>query len=259
VTISYVKRYPDPAVRQRALFNYAWLAGLEPHVRLPPVIPGSGTAQLRFGHITGRHVLPADLTAVAAHLGGMHGAAHAIELNRARLGEPYRTRAGYTLPGFPDGRADAVARELATGAIPGTPLTAREGQRLITGADGPAAFYKDANPRNFLITPDGEVVTIDFDALTLAPFGYDLAKLIVTLAMTHGPIPAANTAAALDAYNCAATRQSAALPGVAREDLLTWAEIHHILTIRYAADGRYPCRWDQARPAGRTEGPHRWP
>ena len=29
---------------------------------------------------------------------------------------------------------------------------------------------------------------------------------------------------------------------------MDWAEIHHILTSRYAADGRYPCRWDQARP-----------
>ena len=65
---------------------------------------------------------------------------------------------------------------------PGTVLGARltgfaRAQRLIVAADGPAAFYKDANPRNFLITPAGHPVTIDFDDLTLAPFGYDLAKL----------------------------------------------------------------------------------
>jgi hypothetical protein len=28
-----------------------------------------------------------------------------------------------------------------------------------------------------------------------------------------------------------------------------WAEIHHILTARYADDGRYPFPWGQARPA----------
>jgi hypothetical protein len=28
-----------------------------------------------------------------------------------------------------------------------------------------------------------------------------------------------------------------------------WAEIHHILTARYADDGRYPFPWDQARPS----------
>ena len=27
-----------------------------------------------------------------------------------------------------------------------------------------------------------------------------------------------------------------------------WAEIHHILTARYTANGRYPFPWDQARP-----------
>lgn len=254
MSIFYVKLYPDPLARQRALFNYAWLAGLEPHVRLPPLIPGEGAGQLRFGHITGRHVLPADLTAVAAHLGAVHGAAHASELRQARLDKPYRTLAGYTLPGFPGSRADAVARELEAGSAPGTWLTAGEARRLITETDGPAAFYKDANPRNFLITPASEIVAIDFDDLTLAPFGYDLAKLVITLAMTHGPIPAGDIAAALEAYNSAATRQSATLPGVTWEELMTWAEVHHVLTSRYATGGRYPCHWDQARPTAHPEG-----
>jgi len=61
-----------------------------------------------------------------------------------------------------------------------------------------------------LITPDGLPVTIDFDDLTLAPFGYDLAKLVVTLAMTYGELPGEQIAAALFAYNTDAARQCAA-------------------------------------------------
>ena len=29
---------------------------------------------------------------------------------------------------------------------------------------------------------------------------------------------------------------------------MNWAEIHHILTSRYAADGRYPFCWNEVRP-----------
>jgi aminoglycoside phosphotransferase (APT) family kinase protein len=189
----------------------------------------------------------------------MHGDAHARELHQARLPQRYRTRAGHTLPGFPDGRVDAVARELRSGRVPDSRLTVHQAQELIMDVDGPAAFYKDANPRNFLITPGSTLVTIDFDDLTLAPFGYDLAKLVVTLAMTHGPVPAVTIAAALTSYNKAASRHCHSLPGVTWEELMGWGEIHHILTSRYAADGRYPCRWDQVRPDPAPEGASPWP
>jgi Ser/Thr protein kinase RdoA (MazF antagonist) len=212
-----------------------------------------------FEHANGRHARPEDLPLLAAHLGDMHGTAHARELHQARLPQQYRTRAGHTLPGFPDGRIDAMAREVLSGRVRDARLTVHEAQELIMDANGPAAFYKDANPRNFLITPAGTTVTIDFDDLTLAPFGYDLAKLIVTLAMTHGPIPAADIATALTAYNEAAARHCRSLPGVTREELMNWTEIHHILTSRYAVDGRYPCRWDQARPCLPPEGTSLWP
>ena len=39
--------------------------------------------------------------------------------------------------------------------------------------------------RNVLVTPSGPAL-VDFDDLTLAPFGYDLAKLVVSTAMTFG-------------------------------------------------------------------------
>jgi hypothetical protein len=89
--------------------------------------------------------------------------------------------------------------------------------------------------------------------------GYDLAKLIVTLAMAHGPIPAPDIATALSAYNAATARHYEALPSVTWDELMNWAEIHHILTSRYAADGRYPHRWDQVRPATPPRRDRTWP
>jgi hypothetical protein len=255
----YLKRYPDPRARQRALANYSWLAGLEPVVRLPRLLPAPDSERLMFEHVNGRHAQPEDLPLLAGCLGGMHGSAYVRELHQARLPQGHRAQVGYTLPSFPDGRIDAIARELRSGRVPDARLTVHEAQELILNVDGPAAFYKDANPRNFLINPEGAPVTIDFDDLTLAPFGYDLAKLIVTLAMTHGPIPAANISAALTSYNAAAARHCQTLPSVTREELMSWAEIHHILTSRYAAGGRYPLRWDQARPSAAREGATPWP
>lgn len=256
---SYLKHYPDPRGRQRALANYSWLASLGPAVRLPRILPALDNKHLVFEHVNGRHARPGDLPLVAASLGGMHGAAYAKELHQARLPERYRIRDGHTLPSFQEGRINAVARELRSGRVPDARLSAHEAQKLIMNADGPAAFYKDANPRNFLITPDGSVVTIDFDDLTLAPFGYDLAKLIVALAMTHGSIPDTSISSALTSYNKAAAAHCRSLPGLTPGELSNWTEIHCILTSRYAADGRYPYRWEQSRPDRLPEGATSWP
>jgi Ser/Thr protein kinase RdoA (MazF antagonist) len=189
----------------------------------------------------------------------VHGTAHTRELRNARIGQPFRTAGGHVMPSFPDGRADAVERELRSGHVPDAALTVDQAQRLLADANGPAAFYKDANPRNFLITPAGNLITIDFDELTLAPFGYDLAKLIVSLAMTYGPIPAALVARALTYYNTAAAAHSREVPGVTWDELMNWAKIHHILTSRYAADGRYAYQWNEVRPSTQPTGEPIWP
>ncbi|WP_300611618.1 phosphotransferase [Trebonia sp.] len=254
-----MKHYTSSAARQAAEANYRWLAGLESRLRLPELTAASGPV-LWFERIDGRYARPEDLVMLAAHLGDAHGSAYVTDLHQARLNQPYCAGLNHMLPSFPDRRVDAVARELRAGNVSGSGLmSVARAQRLLTEADGPAAFYKDSNPRNFLITPGGLPVTIDFDDLTLAPFGYDLAKLIVTLAMTYGALPRGQIAAALSAYNTAAARQCAALPGVTWAELMNWAEIHHILTSRYAADGRYSRRWHEVGPADGETGARTWP
>jgi SAM-dependent methyltransferase len=237
------KRYRDTASREQAEQNYRWLAALGAPLRLPPLLAAGGR-DLVFEHVDGRHAGPGDLIALASHLGALHARAHAAELHRARLARPLRTRSGHQIPGFPGTRLDALARNLCSGSVPRPALTAGQAERLLRAAcDGPAAFYRDASPRNYLITPAGPV-TVDFDDLTLAPSVYDLAKLVVTLAMTHGPLPAGQISAAIDAYNAAA-----------RTGPLTWkamtgfAEIHHILTARYVGAGGYRHTWDTVRPS----------
>jgi hypothetical protein len=259
MSMPFVKHYPSSAARQAAEANYRWLAALASRMRLPELTAASGPV-LCFERIGGRCARPADLVMLAAHLGDVHGSAYVTELHQADLNQPYCAVRGHMLPSFPHRRVDAVARELRAGNVPRAGLmSVTRAQRLLAGTCGPAAFYKDANPRNFLVTPDGLPVTVDFDDLTLAPFGYDLAKLVVTLAMTYGALPGDQIAAALRAYNTAAARQCAALPGVTWAELMNWAEIHHILTSRYAADGRYPCRWHEVRPASYRTGERPWP
>ena len=40
---------------------------------------------------------------------------------------------------------------------------------------------------------------------------------------------------------------------------MNWAEIHHILTSRYAADGRYGYQWNKVRPSSQPTGEPAWP
>jgi hypothetical protein len=258
MTGQFVKRYPDDRSQSRAENHYRWLAGLGNPLLLPE-LHAAARLDLCFEYIDGRHAHPADLTMLAGHLGDVHGTAYVRELRDARLDQPFRTSSGHVMPSFPDRRVDAVVRELRSGYVPDAALTIDQAQRLLADADGPAAFYKDANLRNFLLTPTGNPVSIDFDDLTLAPFGYDLAKLVVSLAMTYGLLPVALVDNALTAYNTGTAAHSRDVPGVSWDELMNWAEIHHILTSRYAADSRYAYQWNEVRPSSRTTGEPTWP
>lgn len=242
----FVKRYRDSAGRRTAVLNYQWLAGLGPPLRLPRLLWAEDqSAGLEL--IDGRHAGPADLVPLAHHLGAVHAAAHATELRHAQLSAPFATRTGHQIPGFLHRREAAIARELAAGRVHRPALSIGQAHALLRRAcAGPAAFYKDANPRNFLITPSGPV-TVDFDQLTLAPFGYDLAKLVVTLAMTHGALPGPRIADAIRAYNTA-IRHSAA-GALTWTQFMAWAEIQRILTSRYLGHHGYRHDWHDVRPA----------
>jgi hypothetical protein len=242
----FVKRYRDSAKRHIAELNYQWLADLGRPLRVPRLLWAEGQF-MGFEFVQGQHASPADLVPLARHLGAIHAAAHATELRHARLDAPFTTATGHQIPGFPDRRETALARELATHRVPGPTLTISQAHVLLRRAcAGPAAFYKDANPRNFLITPSGPV-TVDFDQLTLAPFGYDLAKLVVTLAMTHGALPGPQITEAIRAYNTAARHPRAGR--LTWAEFMAWAETHRILTSRYLGHHGYQHDWHNVRPA----------
>jgi hypothetical protein len=243
----FSKWYETADAGKAAVANHHWLAGLGTALRLPRLL-GVGERHVDFEHVHGRHAAPADLVMLAAHLGDVHGSAFVVELHRARLDRPHETGTGHRLPDFLARRVDAVQRRLRTGSVPDPMLNTDEAVRLLReAAPGPAAFYKDANPRNVILTGQGPV-TIDVDEVTLAPFGYDFAKLVVTVAMTHGTLPAATIAAALAAYNRTVNGHQPGLGNVTWIELMTWAEIHHILTSHYLGRGGYQHSWHRLRP-----------
>jgi Ser/Thr protein kinase RdoA (MazF antagonist) len=245
---SFTKTYRDPAACRTALANYRWLAGIGTGLGLPRLV-AAGPDRLVFEHVPGRHAIPSDLVPLASQLGDLHGAAHVDVLADARLDIPFVADAGLRIPDFLSPRLSALAARLAAGLVPDPLLDLPQAISLLGAAvDGATALYKDANPRNFLLTPGGPVA-VDFDDLTLAPFGYDLAKLIVTLAMTNGQVPISAIQQALDAYNRAADARRLGLGQVSLAALLTWAEIHHLLTSPYLGRNGYRFGWHTLRPA----------
>lgn len=223
----YVKHYADPARAVAAGPHLTWLAHLGSGVRLPHLHRGTAT-HLILEHLDGRPVQPADLEPVAAVLGRLHGTAYTRELHTAHLDRDYTTSTGLTIRRFPAGR-----------------------EHVLTDADTgltelPAALYKDCNLRNVVITADGPAL-VDFDDLTLAPFGYDLAKLIVSTAMTHGRPPANQIHAALHAYN-RAVHDTGAPAACTWPRFTRYTEIHHRLTARYVGRNGYQRPWPDVRP-----------
>lgn len=245
----FIKRYPDPDAASRAAANHRWLAGLGGPLRLPRLQSVKGCV-LQMDWVPGRHAHPDDLLSLAGHLGDVHGWLHTRALHAARLDDPRRDAPGHRLPDFLTGRLPTLRSRLHDG-VPGALFTPDAAERLLRAATtGPACLYKDTNPRNVLLTPEGPI-HVDLDDVTLAPFGYDLAKLVVTLAMTHGAPPRGAISAALAAYNGAADRHRPGLGRVTLAALLGWAEVHHTLTWRYLGRNGYRYGWHTLRPAAR--------
>ena len=216
----HLKEYANRHRAAEAVAHLRWLTTLDAGVRLPTMEFHAGT-RVGLEHLTGRTIAPDDLPAVADALGRLHAAAHRHALHLATISQPYRA-GNMLITDFVSPRRRALQRQ----PVPYQGL--------------PTALYKDANVRNFLITTDG-VALIDFDDLTLAPFGYDLAKLIVTTAMTFGePGNIPNT---LAAYNARISPN--ACPA---SHLRCYAELHHDLTVGYLGRNGYRHRWTDLRP-----------
>ncbi|MET8540973.1 phosphotransferase [Kitasatospora sp. NPDC004799] len=247
---TFTKTYDHPLLQQRSLAHQAWLTGVNPDVRTPRVVeqrPG----EIVYEHLDGRHAGPADLVALAGLLGRQHTAAYFRELVHARLDASFTSGGTITLDGFIDGRRERLRHLLTSESVPEPALTLEAVEGWLQKAAGmPAAFYKDANPRNFLV--NGAIVAvIDFDSLTLAPFGYDLAKLVVSTTMTSGPLVQETVQEALDTYN--GHPRSRGLPGCTRREFAAWCEFHHALTAPYLGTNGYRFGWHTARPGWTTD------
>lgn len=228
----FVKRYPSQDRAAEARDHWNWLAGLESGVRLP-LLRSATPRELVFEHLGSRRPNADDLGVLAQALGRLHAAAHGEHLHAARLDEPFPTQHGLIISDF----ATPRRRALETMPLP------------VSGL--PVALYKDANIRNFLLADDG-VAIVDFDDLTLAPFGYDLAKLVVSTAMTHGRLEPHEVELALEKYNSHTTRAHPHTTCSMR-DLRAYAEFHHLLTGRYLGRNGYRYSWPEVRPWRESE------
>lgn len=231
----FVKTYQCPQRAAAARTHRDWLEGLECDVRLP-ALRSAGPQQLVFEHLGHRQPGPADLGVLAQALGRLHAAAYTRQLHAAQLDEPFTAPHGHVIADFVSPRQ---------GALDQMPLP-------VAGL--PVAFYKDANIRNFLLTDDG-VAIVDFDDLTLAPFGYDLAKLIVSTAMTHGHLDPQLVEQALEAYNTHTAQAGGQATACPPARLRAYAEFHHLLTAHYLHRNGYQHAWPQVRPWRHAEVP----
>jgi Ser/Thr protein kinase RdoA (MazF antagonist) len=232
----FVKRYDDPERCAAAAAHHAWLAGLGSGVRLPALV-ARGARHLLFERLSGRAPDVEDLPRAAAALGRLHAAAHHHELQAARLDRPHTTSTGLVIPDFASPRQAALHHAAAATGIPGSVIDA-----VLARAGDPVTFYKDPNIRNYLAN-DNEVAVVDFDDLTLAPFGYDLAGLLVTASMTYGRLADRSITRCLRAYRVAVAPQICSLA-----DLKRYAELHHLLTLRYLGRNGYRHPWPTVRP-----------
>ncbi|MEV0898182.1 phosphotransferase [Actinoplanes sp. NPDC049802] len=224
---AFVKRYRDPACGLAAQAHLRWWDDLGAGIRLPHRFPGTAT-HLILERISGHTPELGDLPQVAAALGRLHGIAYARHLHQAHLDRPFDTGAGLTIADFYTGRHRVLA------------------DSGLDTAGLPAAVYKDANIRNFLITKSGPAL-LDFDDLTLAPFGYDLAKLVVSAVMTTGSSALSYTTALLAIYNDHVTAAGGPAAPCTLWQFASYADIHGLLTARYLHTNGYRHPW----PAGR--------
>ncbi|SNX88519.1 phosphotransferase family enzyme [Streptomyces sp. TLI_55] len=238
----FTKHYTDSTRVSAAVRHHWWLVEHALPLRLP-TLGVTGPYSVSYQWIEGRPARPKDLPRLAQLLGNAHGAAWTRDLHAADLCEPHRFEDGTAFADYVTPRRAALQRRLEQGHLPGKAALHAMWSLLDKTAEGPAVFYKDSNPRNFLITETGTVFTIDTDDLTLAPPAYDLAKLVTTLVMTYGPLRPTAIDAALVLYNEAAARHNVRLGGTDRDRLDDFLALHAVLTAPYLGRHGYLHSW----------------
>lgn len=238
----FTKRYAIPERAAGAVRHYRWINEHAKPLR-QPALHTIGPGSLTFERVEGSSVRPEDLPRMAELLGHAHGAAWASDLQSASLGIPHRFQDGTTFDDYVGPRKIALRRRHEQGYLPDEVALYAMLALLDETAQGPFAFYKDSNPRNFIITSTGDIVTVDTDDLSLAPMGYDLAKLIATLHLTYGPLTDQAVNAALLAYNAAAGSYGARLGATDRERLDDFLALHAVLTAPYVGRNGYRYNW----------------
>ncbi|GGY07350.1 phosphotransferase [Streptomyces minutiscleroticus] len=238
----FTKHYGTPRQMASAARHHAWLAEHAQPLRLP-TLTVVGPTSLTYEWIDGRAARTEDLLPLAGLLGDAHGGAWTTDLRLPPLNRPHRFQDGIAFGDYIGPRQTALRRRLEQGYLPDHIALHAMLTLLEKSAEGPTAFYKDSNPRNFIITEAGDIYTVDTDDLTLAPMGYDLAKLITTLVLTYGPLsdPAIDTA--LLVYNEAAERHDPRLGTTDRERLDDFLALHAVLTAPYEGRNGYRYSW----------------
>lgn len=240
--LHFTKRYPTPERTAAAARHYRWIGQHVKPLRQPALI-STGSDSLTFEWIEGRPVRPEDLPHMAELLGRAHGAAWSSDLQTASLNTPHCFQDGTAFDDYLGPREAALRRRHAQGYLPDNVSLNAMLRLLEETAQGPSAFYKDSNPRNFIITNAGDIVTVDTDDLSLAPMGYDLAKLIATLHLTYGPLTEQAINGALFAYNASAGCYGARLAATDRERLDDFLVVHAVLTAPYVGRNGYRDSW----------------
>ncbi|MEJ8639079.1 phosphotransferase [Streptomyces sp. MS2.AVA.5] len=236
----FTKHYETPERAAGAARHYRWIKEHAKPLR-QPALHEIAPASLTFERVEGRSVRPEDLPRMAELLGHAHGAAWRSDLQSASLGTPHQFNDGTPFDDYLGTREIALWRRHEQGYLPNKAALYAMLRLLEETAQGPLAFYKDSNPRNFIITAAGDIVTVDTDDLSLAPMGYDLGKLIATLHLTYGPLTDQAVNTALCAYNTAAGCYGSRLGATNRGRLDDFLALHAVLTAPYV--GRNGYRW----------------
>ncbi|MFD4344075.1 phosphotransferase [Streptomyces coelicoflavus] len=235
---SFTKHYAEPERAAGAVRHYRWLTEHAKPLR-QPVLHTVRPNSLTFERIEGHSVHLEDLPRVAELMGHAHGAAWTSDLRSASLDTPYHFLDGTTFDDYLGPRKRALRRRHEQGYLPSKAALHAMLGLLEATAEGPCAFYKDSNPRNFIVTSTQDIVAVDTDDLSLAPMGYDLAKLIATLHLTYGPLTDQAVTTALLAYNAAARRHDARLGTTGRGQLDSFLGLHAVLTAPYVGRNGY--------------------